>query len=380
MTVSVLPGATIGMLGGGQLGRMSAMAARALGYHIHVMDPDANCAASQVSDLCVPAPFDDTAAAAYLASRCQVVTLEIEKISTTALEAASRYAPVRPGPPVLHIIQDRSRQKNWIASKGFPVGPFRCADSAEIMARSVEELGGPCFIKSNSGGYDGRSQMFVRTPSEAKDAWSALGSAPCIVERALDLELELSVQVARRPSGDVAVYPPALNHHEDRILAWSVLPGPFEPAIAKEAVRIAGALATEIGVEGLLVVEMFLLKNGKLLVNELAPRPHNSFHQTERACVTSQFEQHIRAVCNLPLGSVEIIRPAAIVNLLGEIWLHGHPPRFEEALRIEGVKLHLYGKNNPRKGRKMGHLSATGSTPDDAVKRVQEAFTRLLPA
>ncbi len=380
MKDAVLPGSTIGILGGGQLGRMSAMAARSLGYHIHVLDPDLHCAASQVSDLCVPAPFDDAAAAAYLASRCQAVTLEIEKISVDALEAAAKHAPLRPGVQVLHTIQDRSRQKNWIAGKGFPVGPYRCAESEFDLEKAVRELAGPCFVKSNTGGYDGRSQMFVKSPAEAKDAWAALGSAPCIVEKALDLEAELSVQVARRPSGEVAVYPPALNHHEDRILAWSVLPGPLPPDILKKATTIASELTIALGVEGLLVVEMFLLKDGQLLVNELAPRPHNSFHQTERACVTSQFEQHIRAVCNLPLGSVEVIRPAAIINLLGEVWLHGHPPRFDAALQLPGVKLHLYGKNNPRKGRKMGHLSAIGHTPDEAVKLVQDAYRRLLPA
>jgi len=380
MKGTVPPGSVIGMLGGGQLGRMSAMAARALGYHIHVLDPDLHCAASQVSDLCIPANFNDTAAAAFLASRAQVVTLEIEKISVDALKAAAERAPLRPGAEVLHIIQDRSRQKNWISGKGFPVGPYRCANSADELEKAVKELGGPCFVKSNTGGYDGRGQAEVKTPAEAKDAWAYLGSEPCVAELALDLEAELSVQVARRPSGEVAVYPPALNHHENRILAWSVIPGPLPPAVTKEAVSIASELTRQLGVEGLLVLELFLLKDGRLLVNELAPRPHNSFHQTERACVTSQFEQHIRAVCNLPLGSVEVVQPAAIVNLLGEVWLHGHPPAFDEALSIPGVKLHLYGKNNPRKGRKMGHLSATGATPEAAVRTVQEAFKRLNPA
>lgn len=377
MTATIPPGSIIGILGGGQLGRMTSMAARSLGYHLHILDPDPNCAARYVSDLCVTAPFDDAVSAAYLASKCHVVTLEIEKIGAEALQAVSRHTPLRPGAEVLHIIQDRARQKNWIAGKGFPSGPFRCASSAIELASAVRDLGGDCFVKSCTGGYDGRSQVRVKQEAEAAAAWETLGSAPCVVEKALDLEAELSVLVARRPGGEIAVYPPALNHHENRILAWSVLPGPLPERTNTGAVKIAADLAGALQVEGLLVVELFLTKDGKVLVNELAPRPHNSFHQTERACVTSQFEQHVRAVCNLPLGSVEVLRPAAIVNLLGEVWLGERPPDFNAALSIPGVRLHLYGKSNPRKGRKMGHLSAIGPTPGDAVKAAQEAYKRL---
>ncbi len=373
---NILPGATIGILGGGQLGRMTAMAARSLGYHIHALDPDPSCAARFVVEQLIPAPFDDEIAAAYLARGCAVVTLEIEKIGAAAMAAAARLRPVRPGPEVLHIIQDRGRQKAWLRDRGFPVGGYRDAGSAEEVRAAIAAFGAS-FVKACGGGYDGRSQAEVSAPGDAEAAWKSLGGAPVVVEQALAIEAELSVLVARRPSGEVAVYPPALNQHEQRILAWSALPGPLPPKVAQEAQEIARAVAEAIAVEGLLVVELFLLEDGRLLVNELAPRPHNSYHASEVACATSQFEQAVRAVCDLPLGSVEVVRPAAIVNLLGEVWLDAEPPAFDRALAIPGVRLHLYGKRVPRPGRKMGHLSATAATSEEAVAKVLEAKMRL---
>jgi 5-(carboxyamino)imidazole ribonucleotide synthase len=374
---AILPGATLGILGGGQLGRMTAMAARSLGYHVHVLDPDPKCAARFVVERCVTAAFDDAEAAADLARGCSVVTLEIEKIATTSLEAAARFAPTRPGASVLTVIQDRARQKDWLAAHGYPVGPYRKAPTAESLSTALTDLGGQCFVKASWGGYDGRGQFETRTTEDAPTAWRELGEQLVVAERALELEAELSVLVARRPSGQMVVYPPALNHHEQRILAWSVLPGPIPPAVAQQAMDIARGIAADLGVEGLLVVELFLLRDGSLLVNELAPRPHNSFHATEVACLTSQFEQLVRAVCDLPLGSTEVVRPAAIVNLLGDLWLGPRPPAFDAALAVPGVGLHLYGKAGARPGRKMGHLSAAGATPQEAVARVQEAMARL---
>jgi 5-(carboxyamino)imidazole ribonucleotide synthase len=231
-------------------------------------------------------------------------------------------------------------------------------------------------VKSCGGGYDGRGQALVTSPDDAPDAWRAIGGGPAVAEQALDLALELSVMVARAPNGEISVFPPAVNHHEDRILVWSVLPGALPPGIVSQATELALGIAEAIVLEGLLAVELFLLGNGSLLVNELAPRPHNSFHATERACVTSQFEQHVRSVCGLPLGSTEIVTPAAIVNLLGDLWADG-PPLFERALRLPGVRLHLYGKKGARAGRKMGHLSAIGPTAQIAVARAQEAIALL---
>jgi 5-(carboxyamino)imidazole ribonucleotide synthase len=371
----ILPGATIGILGGGQLGRMTALAARAFGYQVIVLDPDPGCPARPVVDHVIAASFDDVEAAAELGRQCDVVTLEIEKVSVQGLRAAAHSAPVRPGAELLEIVQDKGRQKRWLRDHGFPVGPFRDARTAEEVRAAVVELGGRCFVKSARGGYDGRGQVVLDSAVGAAEAFRDLGGAPVVVEQSLHLEAEISVLVARGPGKDFAVYPPALNHHEDRILEWSLLPGPIAPRLAQQAMEIGQGLAEQLSLEGLLAVELFLVDQDLLLVNELAPRPHNTFHSTEVACVTSQFEQVVRAICGLPLGSVEVLRPAAIANLLGEAGGSNAP--FDAALGVPGTRLFLYGKRDARPGRKMGHLSAIGATPAEALARVQEAKARL---
>jgi 5-(carboxyamino)imidazole ribonucleotide synthase len=371
------PGSTIGILGGGQLGRMTALAARTLGYQVHALDPDPDCPARSVVERLVTAAFDDAAAAADLASGCQVVTLEIEKIACEALDAATRFAPVRPSADVLAMVQDRGIQKAWLSANGFPVGPFREVGSPTELVAAARDLGPSAFIKACRGGYDGRGQGQLMDLAQAEAIWADMGGGRAVVEQALDLDGELSVLVARSPSGKLAVYPPALNHHKDRILEWSLLPGPISAEVTGQAVQIALDLAVGLRVQGLLVVEFFLLKDGRLFVNELAPRPHNSYHASEVACATSQFEQVVRAVCDLPLGSVEIVRAAAIVNLLGDLWLRDAPPAFAAALEVPGVRLHLYGKRIARAGRKMGHLSATGRTPEEALGAAKVAMARL---
>jgi len=376
----ILPGQTIGILGGGQLGRMMAMAARSLGYGVAALDPDPTCAAKGVVDHCLTASFQDDLAAAWFARSCGVITLEIEKVSLPVLNAAARYAPVRPSAEVLGIIQDRGRQKRWLADQGFPLGPWRLASNAEEISATLAAFGGRCFIKSCTGGYDGRGQVEATEPHEAEAAWKDLGQSPVVVEKGLPLISELSVMVARRPSGEISVFPPAFNHHEQRILAWSVIPGPLSSKISEQAVELATSIAAAIGLEGVLAIEMFLLDGDELLINELAPRPHNSFHATERACHTSQFEQAVRAVCDLPLGSTEVVTPTAIANVLGDLWLGPTGrPNFEAALSIPGVRLHLYGKNDARPGRKMGHLSAVAGTPEAAIE-VSKAALRALSA
>jgi 5-(carboxyamino)imidazole ribonucleotide synthase len=380
---AILPGSTIGILGGGQLGRMTAMAARSLGYRIHVMDPDPSCPARFVVDACFEGDWDDARAAAELARGCDVVTLEIEQVSLACLEAAAQYAPVRPGRALMAIIQDRILQKNWLLDHGFPVGRYRPIESEAELQEAALALGGRCFVKTARGGYDGRGQAKIGfggrlgpISDEVRSAWLALGERSCIAEQALDLEKEISVMVARSPRGQVKSFPSAANHHENQILVWSVIPSSIPAELEREAQRLALGLAEELKLEGLLAVEMFLTKQGALLVNELAPRPHNSYHASERACVTSQFEQAVRAVCDLPLGDVGVVQPAAIANLLGDVWLKGNP-RFDLALGVPGVRLHLYEKHQPRKGRKMGHLSAVGATPEEAIARVLQA-ERLL--
>ena len=372
----IAPGATIGILGGGQLGRMTALAARSMGYRIHVLDPDPECSASPVSDRCVAARFDDADAARELARHCDVITLEIEQIATSVLEAAGGYAPTRPNARVIGVLQDRARQKAWLKQHGFPIGPYRDVNSANDLANAVRSFG-HSFVKSCRGGYDGRSQMRVSDAATASEGWRALGERPAIAEQALGLAGELSVMVARRPSGDMTVFPAALNHHERQILAWSVIPAPLDRAIVSDATEIGKGIAEQIELEGLLAVELFLTSSGDLLVNELAPRPHNSFHASERACVTSQFEQLTRAICDLPLGDVSVVRPAAIVNLFGDLWRDGKEPAFADALVDPVVRLHLYGKPGPRPGRKMGHFSAIGGSAFDALAAARAAAKRI---
>jgi 5-(carboxyamino)imidazole ribonucleotide synthase len=383
---ALLPGATIGIFGGGQLGRMMAMAARGMGYRILVLDPDPGCPARFIVDGCIEAAWDDSRGAAMLARGCDVVTLEIEQIGEHSMASAATFCPVRPGGALLAIIQDRIEQKNWLRKHGFPVGDFRAVRSFDELREAIIELGGKCFCKSATGGYDGRGQGKVGFGAPADEAailgaWEALGEGPGVVEKAIDLEREISVMVARSPSGEVKVYPAAWNHHENQILDWSVIPAAIEPALEAEAREIAYEIADTFQLEGLLAVEMFVSTTGDLLINELAPRPHNSYHESERACVTSQFEQAIRAVCDLPLGDVEVVQPAAIANLLGDLWLNpdgsARTPAFDKALAVPGVRLHLYEKLKPRKGRKMGHLSAVGASPQDAVNRVLRAKAAL---
>jgi 5-(carboxyamino)imidazole ribonucleotide synthase len=370
------PGSTIGILGGGQLGRMTALAARSMGYRIHVLDPDAECATAPVADRVVAAAFNDAEAARDLARNCQVVTLEIEQIATTVLDSAATYAPTRPGSTIIGTIQDRARQKAWLRRNGFPVGPYRDITSSSDLTEALAEFK-DAFVKSCHGGYDGRSQVRLSNSRDVGEAWSAMGARPAVAEKALDLAGELSVLVARSPSGEVCVYPAALNHHERQILAWSVIPAPLDPKILARAADIARGIAEAFHLEGLIAVELFLTATGDLLVNELAPRPHNSYHASERACVTSQFEQITRAVCDLPLGDASVVTPAAIVNLFGDLWPKDASPDFSQALRDPAVRLHLYGKRGARPGRKMGHLSAVGASPASALSIVRQAGERI---
>lgn len=374
---AIAPGSTIGMLGGGQLGRMTALAARSMGYRIHVLDPDPHCSASPVADRVVAAPFDDVEAARDLARHCDVVTLEIEQIATTVLDAASAYAPTRPGAGVVGIIQDRAAQKAWLARNGFPVGPYRDVAAAADVAAAVSEFG-DTFVKACRGGYDGRSQVRVTDVKQAADAWRALGERAAVAEQALELAGEISVMVARRPPPDrqIEAFPVALNHHERQALSWSVIPAPLEPRLLDRATELGREIAEKIELEGVLGVELFLTSRGELLVNELAPRPHNSYHASERACLTSQFEQLVRAACNLPLGKTDLVQPAAIVNLFGDLWKDGEPD-FSAALLRPGVRLHLYGKRGARPARKMGHLSAVGASPLEALENAREAAFKI---
>jgi 5-(carboxyamino)imidazole ribonucleotide synthase len=378
---AIPPGGLIAILGGGQLGRMTAMAARTMGYRVRVMDPEPTCPASFVVDEKIVGQWGDAAAAQRLAIGADVVTLEIEQIGVDALTAVANISPLRPGVEPIRIIQDKTLQKAWLAEQQFPVGPFRVVRSEAELHEAVHALGGRVFLKIGRGGYDGRGQARIGIDEPVSEeriaaAWKSLGGKAAVAEQALDLECEISVMAVRSPSGEVLSYPAARNHHENQILAWSVLPAGISPELEARAEALAAKIIDCLGLEGLLCVEIFLTRQGELLVNELAPRPHNSYHQSERGCVTSQFEQLVRAVCNLPLGSTELTTPAAIVNLLGDVWLKGKPD-FAAALAVPGVRLHLYEKHTPRAGRKMGHLSAVGASAEEALERVLEAKGRL---
>ncbi|MDR3753668.1 MAG: 5-(carboxyamino)imidazole ribonucleotide synthase [Terracidiphilus sp.] len=388
----VRPGGLLAILGGGQLGRMTAMAARTMGFHVRVMDPEPQCPASFVADETIVGRWDDVDAARRLAADADVVTIEIEQIGVEALRVVESLAPLRPGVQPIRIIQDKTLQKPWLAENGFPVGPFRVVRSETELLEAVAELCGDVFVKIGRGGYDGRGQVRIvpanpaapspvsesrpGAPSHLVEAVKLVAVGSCVVEKALDLECEISVMAARNPSGEVRAFPASRNHHENQILAWSVLPAGMGPDLEARAEALAADLVAKLGMVGLLCAEIFVTRSGELLINELAPRPHNSYHQSERGCATSQFEQLVRAVCNLPLGSTELISPCAIANLLGDLWLNGEP-NFPSALEVPGVRLHLYEKHMPRAGRKMGHLSAVGATAEEALERVLEAKRRL---
>jgi len=364
---------TLGILGGGQLSRMTALAARQLGFRVHALDPVASCAVSSLVDRLIVAPYSDEIAARELASACDVVTLDLEHVPASLLRSLADLTKVRPGAGTLHIIQDRGRQKEWLRDHGFPVGPFRVAEGAEALGQALIELEGTCYVKAAHGGFDGRGQAKALAQADPRAVLSEVGAERVTVERGLLLKAELSVLVARRPSGESVAYPAALNHHEGGILAYSLLPAPLpEPTLAR-AREIALEVTRALDTAGVCAVEMFLLYDDTLLINELAPRPHNSYHGSDRAFETGQFEQHVRAVFDLPLGPVGVVRPTAMANLLGDVWLGAAPPSFERALEIPSVRAQLYGKGTARPGRKLGHLTAIGHDMDQALERVQRA-------
>ncbi|HET7104084.1 MAG TPA: 5-(carboxyamino)imidazole ribonucleotide synthase [Terracidiphilus sp.] len=379
----VQPGGLIAILGGGQLGRMTAMAARSMGYRVRVMDPEPACPASFVADETIVGRWDDVAAARRLGSGADAVTLEIEQIGVEALAEVAALTPLRPAVEPVRIIQDKTLQKTWLAENGFPVGAFRVVRSKAELQEAVAALGGRVFLKIGRGGYDGRGQARIGLDAPATGeavaaAWHGIGARPAVAEQALDLECEISVMAARNPGGEVLSYPAARNHHVNQILDWSVLPAGVPAELESRAQTLASDISAKLGIEGLLCAEMFVTRGGELYVNELAPRPHNSYHQSERGCVTSQFEQLVRTTCNLPLGDTSLITPCAVANLLGDEWLNrATPPNFAAAMAVPGVRVHLYEKHTPRAGRKMGHLSSVGATAEDALARVLEARRRL---
>jgi len=372
----VLPGATIGVLGSGQLGRMFALAAKRLGYRVHVYSPESDSPAGQVADVEIAAEYDDLEAIRAFVRRVDVVTFEFENVPAATAEAAAEFAPVRPSGLVLHVAQQRAREKGFLADKGFPVTPFAWIREESDLEAGFDLVGAPAVLKIASFGYDGKGQAKVHSTGEAVAVWERMGRAEAVLERHVPFEREVSTIVGRGLEGWVVSYPLIENTHARHILDTSTMPADVSPKIERRAAEIARGVVETLDVVGVLCVEFFLTAGGELLINELAPRPHNSGHLTIDASVTCQFEQQLRAVCGLPPGSTELLRPAAMANLLGDLWEEGEPD-WAAACLLPGVNLHLYGKAHPRPGRKMGHLTALASTPEKARETVLRARAAL---
>ncbi len=367
----ILPGSTIGVLGSGQLGRMFAIAARRMGYRVHTFSPDRDSPTGQIADVEIDAPYEDLDRVRDFASAVDVVTFEFENVPAATAEAAAECALVRPAGAVLHTTQHRLREKTFLSNHGFPITRFEPIREPADVCRVMPGFG-PAILKTAGFGYDGKGQYRVATLPEAEAAWDAMDRQEAVLEAVVDFEAELSVIGVRGDDGKCVFYAPSRNHHVNGILDVSLSPAPFGPHVVKDATMITRGILEQLDVTGVLCVEFFLTREDKLLVNELAPRPHNSGHLTIDACVTSQFEQQLRSVCGLPLGSTEMPRPAAMANLLGDVWSGGEPD-WEAALAVPEVKLHLYGKSEPRPGRKMGHLTATAATARQAGELVHAA-------
>jgi 5-(carboxyamino)imidazole ribonucleotide synthase len=375
----ILPGATLGVLGGGQLGRMFTLRARTMGYRVVVLDPDPESPAGQVADRHLRAPYDDEAALDAFAAGCEAITTEFENVPAAALELLSRSTLVRPSAQAVAMAQDRIAEKSFLQQTGFATAPFRAVGSATELSAAVAALRLPALLKTSRLGYDGKGQATIAVPADADEAFRRCGRVPCVVEERLTLERELSVVLARGVDGLVAAFPVGENRHRDGILETTVVPARVAPALAREARALAVAVAQAIDYVGVLGVELFVANGGRLYVNEIAPRPHNSGHYTLDACSVDQFEQQVRALCGLPLHEPRLLSPVTMINLLGDLWRDG-PPRWVEAFRRPGVRLHLYGKSEPRPGRKMGHLNCLASDPDQALALAIEARDALKPA
>jgi 5-(carboxyamino)imidazole ribonucleotide synthase len=373
---AILPGAALGVLGSGQLGRMFAIAARRMGYRVHVLSPESDTPTGQVADVEVTAAYNDLDAVAAFAKNVSVVTFEFENVPLETVQAVERFAPVHPAGSVLHTTQHRLREKGFLQANGFPTTPFVAIRTDDDLGRLSPSLV-PGILKTAAWGYDGKGQAKVQTLDDVRRLWTGeFRRQEAILEQLVDFELELSVVGARGRNGQTVCYGPIENLHRNHILDVSLCPGRVSPQVGQDALALADAILSKLDVVGVLCVEMFLTRSGRLLVNELAPRPHNSGHLTIDGHVSCQFEQQVRAVCGLPLGSADQMRPVAMSNLLGDVWADGEPD-WAAALADPAVKLHLYGKRDAKPGRKMGHLTATADTIEAARDKVVSARDRL---
>jgi len=372
----ILPGATLGMLGGGQLGRMFTVAARTMGYEVVVLDPDPASPAGALASEHVRAPYEDPAALERLARTCAAVTTEFENVPAAALERLARDCVVRPGARAVAITQDRIHEKTFLRDSGFATAPFAVIQAEADLEPGFAGIGAPALLKVSRFGYDGKGQARVGSEAEARAAWASMQGEPCVLERLVPLDVEISVVLARASDGTVATWPVGENRHRNGILDVTVVPARVSEALARQAETVAREIAARLEYVGVLAVEFFV-SEGRLLVNEIAPRPHNSGHYTLDACVTSQFEQQVRAVCGLPLGETRLLSPVAMVNLLGDLWRDGRPPPWGELLNHPNAKLHLYGKREARVGRKMGHCNVLATSAEEALRLAVSIHERL---
>ena len=372
----ISPGKTIGVLGGGQLGRMLAQAAKRLGYRMHVYEPAAKCPAGAVADKEVNRPYEDIAALTAFAKECAVVTYEFENVPAAPLRAIESVTQLRPDWRVLETAQNRSREKRWLREHGFPHAQFAEVAAGGDLAAASRGVGLPCVVKTADFGYDGKGQLKVMADSDVAAALTKFRGQPVVIEQFIDFACEVSAVVARAADGETRVFPIAENIHKDHILDFSIVPARVAAPVMAQAQNLAQRIATEIGLVGVMGVEFFVTKTGAVLVNELAPRTHNSGHWTIDACATSQFEQQVRAICGLPLGETTLLSPVVMVNILGDAWKNGEP-KWAALTAHPNVRLHLYGKAEARPGRKMGHFTVTAGNADEALAQARKYQTQL---
>ncbi len=370
------PGSALGLLGGGQLGRMFTQAAQRLGYEVVVLDPDPDSPAGQIAALHLRAAYTDEPALTELGRRVRAITTEFENVPASSLAFLRLLCPVRPGPEAVSLTQDRIAEKIFAREQGLMTAPFHAVLSEADLVPAFETIGAPAILKTSRLGYDGKGQVPVDSLEGLTQAFGEFGRQPTILERRLPLDLEISVVLTRAEDGQIVTFPVAENRHVNGILDTTVVPARVSAGMADRARQAASKLAKAMHYVGTMAVEFFVVDGDQLLVNEMAPRPHNSGHYTLDACVTDQFEQQVRALVGLPLGDTGLHSAAAMVNLLGDLWMHGEP-RWDRALSDPAVKLHLYGKKEPRVGRKMGHLTALGAGPADALTAAFAARARL---
>jgi len=368
---AILPPAMLGILGGGQLGRMFVTAAKRMGYRVTVLDPDANAPAADFADVHLCAPFNDAAALQTLAASCAAVTTEFENVNADAMRALAKTTRVSPSGDCVAIAQDRIAEKSWINKAGLPTAPYLAIESvADIQVELASYL--PGILKTARLGYDGKGQVRVKTADEARAAYADLGGQACVLEKMLDLKLEVSAIVTRVSAAQVAVFPVSENIHKNGILDESIVPARISPTLAAQAQDYAVKLAEALDYIGVLAVEFFVLADDSLVVNEIAPRPHNSGHYTIDACVTDQYQQQVRAMCGLLPGRTELLSPVVMVNLLGDVWREdGGEPLWDVLMEAPNAHLHLYGKKEARAGRKMGHFTVLAANVDDALDQAR---------